>query len=496
MLKYIFPERFFITGGYLFAILLTVFLNSRRYTWGFSIAGAVLIIAAVLFPHRTLSSSGLLAEMLISLTALLLTMVIVAYIKQLHGSLAHEQQQVSSMFEFATEGIILTDAKGNILLINPAALRLFGYSRDEITGAPVETLIPDRFHLKHVSYRNSFHRDPSNRTMGKGRDLFAKKKGGEEFPVEVSLSYFKRRNEQFVIAFVVDITDRKKAEREMLEQKERLEEVSNHIKELNKELELKVAERTSVLKDALDELEHSRVSLSEALNKEKELNEIKSRFVSMASHEFRTPLSTILSSAALVGKYEKAEEKEKREKHVKRIREAVTHLNDLLEDFLSLGKLEEGKIEAVRDHVKISDFLREIADDLQGVFKPGQRVIIDSEGSDRIDTDKRLLRNILFNLLGNAIKFSGDGASIWLRAKENGDNLTIEVQDQGLGIPPQDMVHMFTSFFRASNVVNIQGTGLGLHIVKRYVDLLKGKIFISSELEKGTTVTLEIPTLQ
>lgn len=403
---------------------------------------------------------------------------------------------ISSMFEYATEGIILTDANGHIVLINPAALRLFNYSKEELSGAPIETLIPQRFYQQHAAYRNSFHQHPSNRTMGKGRDLFARKKGGDEFPVEVSLSCFKKQQKLYVIAFVVDITDRKKAERETLEQKEILEEVSNHIRELNVELEQKVEDRTNILKEALAELEQSKKILSEALDKEKELNEIKSRFVSMASHEFRTPLSTILSSAALIGKYEKPEEKEKREKHVKRIREAVTHLNDLLEDFLSLGKLEEGKEEAITDRLKVSDFLQEIKEDLGGVCKQDQYISIHCNGNDWINTDKKLLRNILFNLLSNAIKFSGEGTCIRLNASGTGESFVIEVVDEGVGIPAQDMVHMFTSFFRASNVVHIQGTGLGLHIVKRYVDLLKGRISIKSELERGTTVILEIPDLK
>jgi PAS domain S-box-containing protein len=495
LLKYFFADRFFIAGGYLFAVLLTVFLNGRGYTWSFGAVSILLMTAAAFLPHRTLSRQALTAEALVSVSLLLLTVLFVLYVKKLHGSIEHEQQQMASMFEYATEGIVLTDGRGNITLINPAALQLFHYTKEELTGAPVETLIPGRFHMKHKHYREGFQNTPSNRTMGMGRELFARKKDGEEFPVEVSLSYYRSRNQLYVMAFVVDITERKKSEKQMIEQKLQLENISNTILKLNAELEQKVEQRTVGLTEALAQLEHSKKSLSDALEKEKELNEIKSRFVSMASHEFRTPLSTVLSSAALIGKYEKEEEQGKREKHVRRIMEAVKHLNDLLEDFLSLGKLEEGKVETIPDQLDIEGFIRDITEDMGVVCKTGQHIDVDYSGIEKFSTDKKLLRNILINLLSNAIKFSAEGTAIWLRIRQNREGLVIEVEDNGIGIPAQDLAYMFTSFYRGSNAVNIQGTGLGLHIVKRYVDLLKGKISIDSVFEKGTTVVLNIPQM-
>jgi PAS domain S-box-containing protein len=251
---------------------------------------------------------------------------------------------VNALFEHATEGIILTDQRGNMVLVNPAAARLFEYEREDLLGKPIETLIPARFHTNHEQYRQGFYKHPSNRTMGHGRDLFARTKTGREFPVEVSLSHYQQKDEHFVMAFIVDITGRKKAEQELLGQKAQLEQITADMRRLNAELETKVEDRTRVLREALQELERSQTELSEALSKEKELNEIKSRFVSMASHEFRTPLSTVLSSAALIARYTQTEEQDKRDKHIKRIRDSVKHLNILLEDFLSLGKLEEGRI--------------------------------------------------------------------------------------------------------------------------------------------------------
>src|SRR5204863_5441778 len=140
-------------------------------------------------------------------------------------------------------------------------------------------------------------------------------------------------------------------------QQKELERITNELKTLNTELEGKVEERTLILKEALQKLEESQKDLSEALDKEKQLSEIKSRFVSMASHEFRTPLSTVLSSASLLSKYTTTEEQEKRTRHVDKIKNSVKHLNDILEDFLSLGKLDEGKVETRCDEIDVPEFL-------------------------------------------------------------------------------------------------------------------------------------------
>ncbi|MBO9631882.1 MAG: PAS domain-containing sensor histidine kinase [Chitinophagaceae bacterium] len=422
-------------------------------------------------------------------------MIAVIYIKKIYGSLENDQQQVKALFDNATEGIILTNQRGEIVLVNPAALQLFGYQKEELLGKAIEMLIPGRFHHKHTDYREGFYKKPGNRSMGHGRDLFAKTKTGEEFPVEVSLSFYKQKNEFFVIAFLVDITQRKESEARLVEKREQLEQVTEEIRTLNADLENKVEERTMILKDALQELEKSQQDLHEALDKEKELNEIKSRFVSMASHEFRTPLSTVLSSAALIGKYTQSEDQDKRDRHIKRIRDAVKHLNDLLEDFLSLGKLEEGKVLTHTGPVDLKEFLEETVEEMKPVLKSGQEILVHCSGDDLITTDKKLLKNILINLLSNAAKFSPEGTAIRVDAANDNNLLRLAVQDKGIGISEEDLHHMFTSFFRGRNAINIQGTGLGLHIVKRYVDLINGSISLQSKLDEGTTVTVELPDL-
>jgi PAS domain S-box-containing protein len=431
---------------------------------------------------------------LYSLIIIVLATLFVLYVKKSYRSTESDQQQIKALFDHATEGIILTDEKGKIVLLNPAAFRLFQYDRDELPGQSIDVLIPQRFHQRHVKDRESFYRQPSHRIMGQNRDLFARKKDGTEFPVEVSLGYYRQQNRLFVIAFIVDITRRKDTEMELLMRQQQLEKITEDVRRLNADLEAKVEKRTRNLREALQELEKSQEELSEALSKEKELGEIKSRFVSMASHEFRTPLSTILSSATLLSKYTNTDDQDKRDKHIKRTKEAVRHLNVLLEDFLSVGKLEEGKIKPEPAPFALWDLMEEVTEEMQSLAKKDQRIHCRCVGDMAPISDRRLVKNILVNLLSNAIKFSDEGAPIHLQAETRpGGGFLLSVLDKGIGISVEDQQHLFSSFFRGANVINIEGTGLGLHIVRRYVDLLQGAISLESTLGEGTRVIVELP---
>jgi signal transduction histidine kinase len=328
--------------------------------------------------------------------------------------------------------------------------------------------------------------------MGVGRDLVAIRKDGTEFPVEVSLSFKEIDGQFLVMAFIIDITERKKSEEALKRSEEQLLIYAA-------ELEKKVQTRTEALNKSILELEkeiedrkRAEEEAKNALEKERELNELKSKFVSLASHEFRTPLSTILSSTSLVMQYKNKGEFEKVDKHLSRIKSNVNHLTGILNDFLSLGKLEEGKIEIVKETFKLEDFLNEVLEEITPSLKPGQKISFEAP-SMHIQTDPRILRNILFNLLSNASKYSDGEKKILVYCTLNDTKLSISVTDQGIGIPDNELKHMFERFFRASNAVNIQGTGLGLNIVKRYIDLLNGRINFKSEYGKGSTFTVTIP---
>jgi PAS domain S-box-containing protein len=492
VLQYVNPELRIFDGGLITAILLTVFLKEEKYTKIFGAVSVVLIIASSFYAARTEFSFLLLLPYLFSALIAALTTIAVLYIKKLYHSIDHEKQQVNALFHYATQGIILTNGKGEIVLANPQVEKMFGYEGGELLGKPVELLLPTRVHTRHVQYREDYYHHPVNRPMGHGRDLFAVRKNGDEFPVEVSLSYYEQKGQYFVIAFVVDITQRKVAEKNLVEQHAELERVTADVRKLNTELETKVEERTTVLKEALERLEKSQQELSQALNKEKELGEIKSRFVSMASHEFRTPLSTVLSSAGLIQNYIREDEQDKRQRHVKRIKDSVKHLNDLLEDFLSLGRLEEGRVRTEFEQMCIKEFMDDIVDEIKPILKPGQWIECGHSGASEIISDKRLLKNIMINLLGNAVKFSAEGSVIKIQSHNDGSEVQIAVQDHGIGIPQDEQSHLFSSFYRAKNAVNIQGTGLGLHIVMRYVELLRGKIKLQSEVDVGTTIVVTL----
>lgn len=368
-------------------------------------------------------------------------------------------EELKALFNNAAIGILTVNQYGKIELANDFAIGQFGYSLEELQGNSIELLIPQRFRDKHVEHRDGFlNKKSQSRPMGVGMDLFAIKKDGTEFPVEVSISSYETPTGKYAIAFINDITIRKESELAL--------------KELNAQLEQKVKDRTR--------------SLSEALEKEKELNELKSRFVSIASHEFRTPLSTILSSAYLVSRYQKSEEQGNRDKHVSRIVSSVNMLNDILNDFLSVGKIEEGKIQLRITEFNIKELIDAIINEMQTILKPGQIVMHDYSGNEMVMLEPSLIRHIVMNLLSNAIKFSPEHSSIEINCVHKPGQLVLAVRDHGMGISDEDKQHLFGRFFRGSNVTNIQGTGLGLHIVAKYAELMNGTIVCNSTLNNGT----------
>ncbi len=389
------------------------------------------------------------------------------------------KEGIDALFLYATEGILVTDDKGTITKINPSAEKLFGYNLGELIGKKIEILIPSRLSERHVHHRDRFSHNPHARSMGEGMELYGLKKNGTEFPIEISLSPYANKEGRFVIAFIVDTTVRKNSEEKL--------------KNYSDELEKQVKNRTLILEEAIEELEKTKKELHKALNKERELNELKSRFVSMASHEFRTPLTTMMSSLSLVTKYSEQNDSENQSKHVGKIKASINNLTDILNDFLSVSKLEEGRVEYVPEIINLKEFIPEIISEMQSVTKKGQVIIHTYSGNDAANIDKKLLKNILFNLLSNAIKFSPEQGQIEIITLVTNTEVKILVKDNGIGISKEDQKHLFERFFRAHNATHIQGTGLGLNIVAKYAELMKASINFESEENKGTTFTITIP---
>lgn len=405
-----------------------------------------------------------------------------------------EKDIFASVFEFASIGIILTNQQGEILLANPFAEKLFGYDVGELPNKTIEDLLPESVRNVHIAHRQHYNTQPRVRSMGDCLELYGLRRDGSVFNIEVSLGYFRTQENLYIMAFVYDVSKQKANEKELIEQKNAIEQYSAEIKALNENLEEQIKNRTKALLETLEHLENSKKELEKALSKERELGELKSRFVSMASHEFRTPLSTVLSSVQLIAKYTKTEDQEKREKHVKRITESVNHLNDILEEFLSVGKLEEGKIKVSFANTNLPNCFKGVVQEMQSIAKEGQTIEFYHEGEENILTDCSILKKILINLLSNAIKFSPENTLIQLRSYTTQELLYIDVIDEGIGISEKDQKHLFERFFRAENAINIKGTGLGLSIVAKFVEMLGGEIKVKSILGKGTTVTLLLPT--
>ena len=273
-----------------------------------------------------------------------------------------------------SEGIIIVDEKGQIVIANPVAEQIFGYEKDGLSGMDLEILLPPRYRGRHMTFRQGFYHHPEPRRMGFGRDLQALRKDGTEFPVEISLSFTKAKGQLLVMAFISDISQRKKAE-EALKRSE--EQLLVYAAELEKKVEArtKALNNTIVkLEDEVRERKKAEEEVRRAFEKERELNELKSKFVSIASHEFRTPLSAVLSSAALINQYKDKGDRDKVGKHVARIKSSVVHLTSILNDLLSLGKLEEGKIEINKEPILVKEFLEEVREELLETLKQGQEI--------------------------------------------------------------------------------------------------------------------------
>jgi PAS domain S-box-containing protein len=290
-------------------------------------------------------------------------------------------------------------------------------------------------------------------------EMLFKRKDGTTYPAEVHLQSSSLGNRIMIVAIALDISERK---------------------DYTQKLEKTVALRTRELK--------------EALIKEKELNDLKTKFLSMVSHEFKTPLSTILTSATLVGKYNTATQQHVRDKHLKSITGAVHRLTGILNDFLSLERLEKGKEVYRLTDFSLSKVVNEVIYDANMLLKTGQRINYPSNIEDLIiHQDEKIISLALTNLLQNAIKYSPEETEITLKFELNKREMRFHVIDKGMGIPEEDQKHIFDRYFRADNVLLTQGTGIGLNIVKSHVENLGGDISFKSVEGKGSEFTVVLP---
>ncbi|WP_051052813.1 sensor histidine kinase [Fulvivirga imtechensis] len=587
------------TAGYILIVFCLLWYARTRLS--LIIVGAistVFLISALLLHFAAIEEVAVVINRILSVVAIWMAITFTFRFNRLYEQQRTKSGQLHALFDNANEGILFADNSGKIILTNPFLERMFGYQRGELAGHDIQALTPEKYQRQNARYLQKYIRKPLNRPVT--QEFWAIHADGHEFPAEISLSHFYDKGELFIIAFILDITEKKKHQ-------QMIEANFSRIRNYNIELEDKVKQRTLELEhtnQALQKSQHlyksmahyfpdgimgvldkevryllvdgqdlkttrsgdgvaidnellghirsaimnyaagavgrvfkgENLSFDTAVNdkiynitvvpipgnnqvnevffvaknitsqkqleqdliknleREKELSLLKSRFVTMASHEFRTPLTTILSSAFLMEHYTGKQLDTEKTKHLGRIKRAVQGLTDLLNDFLSLGKLEEGKVHAVYSEINLQQFFEDLLQEIDLLKKDGQNFRFEFLGEIKeLMTDRYLLRNIVVNLLSNAIKYSPASSDIEVIAAVTGKQITIQVTDHGIGIPEDEHRHIFTRFFRAQNVNEIQGTGLGLNIVKKHVKLLNGNIDFISRLNEGTTFTVNLP---
>lgn len=605
MLAILLSEIFFRiaagTAAYvLVSLLMLWYIRTSRFIVVAGIVSSLFLLGIFLFRFISVESGATLtANRVMSLLAVWVAVLFTLHFRKIYKQERRQNVRLRALVENAGEGILLVDSREKILVANPAAEKIFGYSDGELFSRTINDLIPQAYSKSHSKYVQDFLNTPAPRAMG--RKLKGVKKDGSEFYVDISLSHFYDGPELVVIAFILDATDR-------VDHEELIQANLKMMSDYSQELELKVRQRTAQLESANQELLKSQAlyhsiasnfpdgfigvmdrdlkyilvggkglhelglnpvsvlgdrvfdsihdtitsyaegalikvfdgeivsfdidiagkyynvsavpiaegassikeilvvvknvsaqknlerELVKTLAKEKQLNTLKSRFVTMASHEFRTPLTTILSSAFLLENYTGQQLESEKRKHLDRIKRSVHGLTELLNDFLSLDKLEEGVIQVVYKPVYLKQFFEDILQEISLIKKENQKVVFEFSGDEaEVLMDKQLVRNILLNLLSNAIKYSATSGTIGLTVLVVVKSIKIKVSDHGIGIPPEEQQLVFNRFFRASNTSEIQGTGLGLNIVKRYVKLLKGRVRFQSRLDKGTIFTVTLP---
>jgi PAS domain S-box-containing protein len=343
--------------------------------------------------------------------------------------------------------IFLIDPEGRVMSWNLGAQQIKGYTEAEIIGQPISIFYTDEDNLRGEPFLNLEKALEEGRYESMG---LRKRKDGSTFYADVVFTpiYDDKNNLKGFAKITRDITERKKAEEDMLL----------------------------------------------TLRREKELNEMKSRFVTLASHEFKTPLSVILSSASLIEKYSETHMQDKRLKHIHRIKSNVNNLKQILTDFISLEMLEGGIFKNCPVPTDLVCLMRETIEEMEEALKEGQHVDLHLAGTPRdFQVDPQLLHNVLNNLLSNAIKYSPAHTSVDCTLSYHVNSVSIEFKDQGIGIPAGEQAQLFERFFRATNTTGISGTGLGLSIVKKYLDLMGGDIRSVSIPGLGSAFTVTLP---
>lgn len=405
-----------------------------------------------------------------------------------------DSEVFSILFNGISEGALIVNTQQQIVELNSSAASMFGYDIEELRGQQIDILIPEKFHYKHQVHFKSFIKKDEKRQMGENRKIYGLKKSGDTFPIEAGLNPFEINENKFVMTLITDISRRVETEEKIKNLNISLEKkVQQRTKELRSTVE-DLSELNELLKDEIAKRKQAEARIKTALQKERELNDLKTKFLSLVSHEFKTPLSGILTSSTLAGKYTKEDQQEKRDKHLNTIKNKVHYLTSILNDFLSIERLESGKVTYKFEHFSLLNLINEVVYNANVTLKSGQ-IINYPQDLDEVELyqDRNVLELILSNLMNNAIKYSKEDTSITLKIEKDETYLYFKITDEGIGIPAKDQEHIFERYFRAENALLNQGTGIGLNIIKVHLENLGGHISFESEENIGSTFAFKLP---
>src|SRR5947209_5732226 len=372
------------------------------------------------------------------------------------------------LLEAAPDAILEVNPEGKIMLLNEAAEQMFGYSRGELLGANVESLVPAAMRGGHSQHRGSYAGHPKTRPMGTGLELQGQRKDGSLFPVEISLSPNWIGDSLHVIASVRDITERKLVE--------------DRIRALREQYTAELAQKN-------EQLEARNLEVEQA-------NRLKNEFLASMSHELRTPLHTIIGFSELLTEELEGKLNEKQHRFINHILQDARHLLELINEILNISKIESGRLELKRELFDFSQCVEEVLGGIRHLAE-NKNLVLQNQSSFQgsLYADRVRVKEILYNLLSNAVKFTPKGGTVRVEAASENDFLRVSICDTGIGIAENELSSIFEKFYQvgSSTGVGREGTGLGLPISKHLVELQIGTICVESKPGQGSRVKLTFP---
>ncbi|GAB4512394.1 MAG: hypothetical protein OHK0046_11850 [Anaerolineae bacterium] len=372
----------------------------------------------------------------------------VTELKMIQEELAESKKHIQAILDNVINGIITLNDWGLVESVNPAAARIFGYQMDEMYGQSLGQLLAEPYHSTHVRELLRYLESSTD------HEMVGMRENGETFPIYLAISKVQLGERTIFTAIIQDVTERKRMEAEILDKQK----------------------------------------LSIALEKEREMRDLKNRFITMMSHELRTPLASILLSSDMLKHYGEQAPADEKRLYLENISTQVGHLTEMIKDVQTLSRSDSSSSLFMPQLTDLVIYCRGIVDEFNLNHHKSHRLFF-SAVHENMPTllDHKLMRQVLTNILTNAIKYSGDGGDIRVVISNGSRNARIQVVDEGIGIPEEDLPHLFEPFHRGRNVENLAGTGLGLAIAKQAIELHGGSIGIESQQGIGTVVTILLP---